>query len=324
MTNRKPTSSTRRSVIGTAVMLLAAALLTGCQSVLFTAINATARSSGLQVSRDVVYDRTHNLALDVYRPKGAHDLPTVVFFYGGSWKSGKRQWYRWVGEALAQRGLVVMIPTYRLWPNVEMDGFMSDGAHAVAWANQHAASYGGSSDKLFVMGHSAGAHIGALLATDAHWLKDVGMKPRDLQGFVGLAGPYDFLPLKDSDYISMFGITHAQQLLSQPVHFVNGDEPPMLLMQGTSDDIVAPKNARSLARALREQHEPVKLVMVPDIGHFAVLFSMSRPLRGKAPVLDDAVQFIHAQSATDKQNDVSAANRDAQAAHAPAATARRP
>lgn len=309
MSDRQPSnSSVHHGLIGTAVMLLAAGLLTGCQSVLFTAINATAKSSGLEITGNVVYDPTHNLALDVYRPKGAHDLPTVVFFYGGSWKSGKRQWYRWVGEALAQRGLVVMIPTYRLWPKVEMDGFMSDGAHAVAWANQHAAAYGGSSDKLFVMGHSAGAHIGALLATDANWLKDVGMKPRDLKGFIGLAGPYDFLPLKDPDYISMFGITHAQQLLSQPVHFVDGDEPPMLLMQGTSDDIVSPKNAKSLARALREHNEPVKLVLVPDIGHFAILFSMSRPLRGKAPVLDDAVQFIHAQLATDKQNDASTTN----------------
>ena len=282
-----------RRVVATAVMLVGSALLAGCQAVLFSALNATSSKQGTTVTRDVVFDAEHHLALDVFQPRDATNAPVVVFFFGGSWKSGKRQWYSWVGEALAKRGLVVMIPDYRLWPEVKMKGFMQDGANAVAWAHAHAGEYGGNPQQLFVMGHSAGAHIGALLATDAHWLAEVGMQPRQLSGFIGLAGPYDFLPLKDPDYVDMFGSTHAQQLLSQPVHFVNGDEPPMLLMQGTSDKIVAPKNTTSMASALRAQNEPVEVKMFPDIGHLAILFSMSRPLRGKAPVIDDAVAFIH-------------------------------
>lgn len=295
-----PEHSTRRPLArrlaAAAVMLLGSALLAGCQAVLFSGLNATSRKDGVVVKRDVVFDAKHQLALDVFQPKDVSHAPVVVFFFGGSWKSGKRQWYSWVGEALARRGVVVVIPDYRLWPEVKMEGFMSDGARAVAWAHAHAGEYGGDPDKLFVMGHSAGAHIGALLATDAHWLKEVGMQPRQLSGFIGLAGPYDFLPLKEQDYIDMFGSTHEQQLLSQPVHFVNGDEPPMLLMQGTSDKIVAPKNAKSLARLLRAQNEPVELKLFPDIGHFAILFAMSRPFRGKAPVLDDAVKFIRASA----------------------------
>jgi len=278
-------------------MLLGSALLSGCQAVLFSAINATASKTGVVVQRDVMFDPAHKLALDVYRPRDARNAPVVVVFYGGSWKSGKRQWYAWVGEALAQRGLVVVIPDYRLWPQVKMDGFMQDAAHAVAWTHANAGSYGGNPDELFVMGHSAGAHIGALLATDAHWLNDVGMQPRQLAGFIGLAGPYDFLPLKEQDYIDMFGSTHAEQLLSQPVHFVNGDEPPMLLMQGTTDKIVWPRNAASLAAALRRENEPVELKLYPDIGHFAILFALSRPFRSKAPALDDTLSFIHTQVA---------------------------
>jgi acetyl esterase/lipase len=142
------------------------------------------------------------------------------------------------------------------------------------------------------MGHSAGAHIGALLATDDRWLQGVGMKPNQLRGFIGLAGPYDFLPLKDPDFVDMFGPTHAAQLNSQPVHFVNGDEPPMLLMQGTTDKVVWPRNAQSLAAALHREGEPVDLKMYPDIGHSAILLAMSRPFRGKAPVLDDTLAFI--------------------------------
>lgn len=299
-----PTSATKplrthRGLLATALIVLGSALLAGCQAVLFSSLNATANTSGVVVQRGVIYDATHQLAMDIYRPADAVRAPTVVFFFGGSWKSGKRQWYAWVGKALAQRGLVVMIPDYRLWPAVKMDGFMRDGAHAVAWAHAHATAYGGNPRDLFVMGHSAGAQIGALLATDAHWLAAVGMQPRQLAGFIGLAGPYDFLPLRKHEYIDMFGSTHEQQLLSQPVHFVNGDEPPMLLMQGTSDKIVWPRNAESMAHELRKQGEPVELQMIPDIGHFAILFSMSRPWRGKAPVIEDSVAFIRAHSAAD-------------------------
>lgn len=275
-----------------AIALLGSGLLAGCQAALFHSLNATVGDSDVVVQRDMVYDPVHQLALDVYRPRDARRAPVLVFFYGGSWKSGKRQWYRWAGPALARRGLVVVIPDYRHWPQVRLDGFMQDAARAVAWTHAHAGDYGGDPSSLFVMGHSAGAHIGALLATDAHWLAGVGMRPRQLAGFIGLAGPYDFLPLKDADFIDMFGPTHAAQLRSQPVHFVDGDEPAMLLMQGTTDKVVWPRNATSLATALRGEGEPVELKFYPDIGHSAILLAMSRPFRRKAPVLDDTVRFI--------------------------------
>lgn len=282
----------RRNLLATLLLLLGSGLLGGCQATLFRSLNATAGTSDVVIQRDVIYDPTQKLALDVYRPRDARHAPVVVFFYGGSWKSGKRPWYRWVGEALAQRGLVVVIPDYRLWPKVRLDGFMQDAAHAVAWTRAHATDYGGDPASMFLMGHSAGAHIGALLATDAHWLAAVGMQPRQLDGFIGLAGPYDFLPLTDADFIDMFGSTHAEQLRSQPVHYVDGDEPPMLLMQGTGDKVVWPRNATSLAAALQREGEPVEVKMYPDIGHVAILLSLSRPFRGKSSALDDSVRFI--------------------------------
>ena len=84
------------------------------------------------------------------------------------------------------------------------------------------------------------------------------MRPRQLRGFIGLAGPYDFLPLRAKVYIDMFGHTHARQERSQPVAFVNGNEPPMLLLQGGDDSVVAPDNALSLAAALRKHDETVR------------------------------------------------------------------
>ena len=283
----------RHRLLASALLLLSSSLLTGCQAALFGGLNVTTKTTDVVVQRDIVFDPTHGLALDVYRPRDARDAPVVVFFYGGSWMSGKRQWYRWAGMALARRGLVVVIPDYRLWPKVRLDGFMQDAAHAVAWAHAHAVDYGGNTKQLFVMGHSAGAHIGALLATDAHWINAVGMQPRQLAGFIGLAGPYDFLPLTNPDFVDMFGSTHAAQLRSQPVHFVDGDEPPMLLLQGSTDKIVWPRNATSMAEAMRREGENVEVKMYPNIGHSAILLSMSRPFRSKAPVLDDIMQFIH-------------------------------
>ena len=296
----------RRRLLASALLLLGSGLLTGCQAALFGGLNVTSKATDVVVQRDIVFDPAHDLALDVYRPRDAHNAPVVVFFYGGSWKSGKRQWYRWAGMALAQRGLMVVIPDYRLWPKVKLDGFMQDAAHAVAWTHAHAAQYGGNTTQLFVMGHSAGAHIGALLATDAHWLNAVGMQPRQLAGFIGLAGPYDFLPLTDPDFVDMFGSTHAAQLRSQPVHFVDGDEPPMLLLQGAADKVVQPRNATSMADAMRRKGESVEVKMYPDIGHTAILLAMSRPFHSKAPVLADTLQFIHAHASE----------------HAPAATAK--
>ena len=275
---------------------LVASLLTGCQATLFAGLNATARDGGVVATRNVEFDPMHALALDVYRPADAHGAPVVVFFYGGSWKSGKRQWYRWAGEALARRGLVVVIPDYRKWPQVRMGGFMRDAANAVAWAHAHAGDYGGDPGALFVMGHSAGAHLGALLATDGRWLHGVGMRRSQLRGFIGLAGPYDFLPLTDPDFIDMFGHDHAEQLASQPVHFVDGRAPPMLLLQGTDDDLVAPRNAGALGDAVRQAGGSATVDMIPGVGHVTLLLAMSRPLRARAPVLEEVSGFIRAHA----------------------------
>jgi acetyl esterase/lipase len=147
------------------------------------------------------------------------------------------------------------------------------------------------------MGHSAGGHIAALLATDARWLGAVGMKPRDLSGFIGLAGPYDFLPLTNDDFIDMFGQTAEQQARSQPVNFVEGDEPPALLLQGETDNTVKPSNALSLQRHYEARGEHVEVKLYPDTGHMGVLFGLGTG-KHKAPVLRDVVTFVRKQSET--------------------------
>lgn len=269
--------------------------LSGCHATFFGAVNATQSSSGVTTHADIVYDPAHDLALDVYAPEHVVGAPVVVYFYGGDWRKGKRQWYRWVGEALARRGVVAIVADYRLWPAVRMEGFLRDGANAVRWAHDHAAGYGGNPAHLFVMGHSSGGHIAAMLATDKQWLAHVGMKPRDLAGLIGVAGAYDFLPLDDPGYIDMFGATDAEQARSQPVNFVDGDEPPALLLQGERDTEVYPIEAISLEARYRAMGEPVELKLYPDLGHEKLVFALG-PLHRIAPVMDDVMRFIHERS----------------------------
>ncbi|MBM7128296.1 alpha/beta hydrolase [Dyella mobilis] len=281
-------------------MLTALVLLGGCRSTLFASLNATNRRAGVDTQRSIVFDAQHHLMLDVYRPKTAVHAPVVVFFYGGSWTHGQRGWYRFVGDTLAAHGVVAVIPDYRKYPHVKMDGFMQDAARAVAWVHQHASELGAAPDELFVMGHSAGGQIGALLVTDPSWLAPYDLRPTDLAGFIGLAGCYDFMPIpaNEKDMLGAFGRDAAAQTRAQPVHFVSNHEPPMLLLQGEADHEVDPSNAVSLAHELEAKHDEVTLHLYPGVSHNALVFALSRPFRGDAPTLDDVLRFIRAHDRT--------------------------
>jgi acetyl esterase/lipase len=279
------------------LLLLAALALSGCESLLFAGFNSTDQHRDIVVVRNQLFDPVHGLALDVYRPRvpmTTAAAPVVVFFYGGSWTHGERGWYRFVGTALAAHGVVVVIPDYRKYPAVKLDGFMDDAARAVDWAHRHAAEFGGDPNQLYLMGHSSGGQIAGLLATDPRWLAPYGLAPDKLAGFIVLAGCYDFVPIPafEHDMLGMFGHNPAQQRLAEPVNFVSGHEPPMLLLQGTADTEVDPSNAISLDKAMLAKHEDVTLKLYPGVGHSPLLFAVSRPLRGHAPTLADILDFI--------------------------------
>jgi len=224
-----------------AAALLIAGLCTGCSSLYFRALNGDADS---HAPRTVRYLPAHSLALDVHPAQGVDGpAPVVVFFYGGRWQDGTREEYAFVGEHLARAGVVAIQPDYRLYPQVRFPAFVEDATAAVAWARQHAAEFGGDPQRLFIAGHSAGAHIVSLLGTDARYLAAHGMRPRDLGGVIGIAGPYDFLPLTADDLIDMFSSDPARQAQSQPVNFVDGDEPPFLLLHGDSYLLVWNRNS---------------------------------------------------------------------------------
>lgn len=269
-------------------LVIVAVLLSGCQAALLRGVSLTSGATPAD-ARNAVYQPATGLALDVYEPPTA---PTacVVFFYGGSWRSGHRDWYRFVGRSLADRGYRTLIPDYRKAPQVTFPAFIDDGAGAVAAArSRHCRGNNGTPLPLFVMGHSAGAHIAALLATDARYLARVGLRPTQLAGFIGLAGPYDFLPMTDPAVIAVFNGNPTLRD-SQPIHFADGDEPPMLLLHGGKDDVVFPKNSLNLATATREHGGIVDTVIYPDGGHIGLLLAL-RP-GSKHPLATDLSRFV--------------------------------
>ena len=267
---------------------LLAILVAGCTRIAFGIVNFNVDSAAIA---SVQYDNAHALSLDIHRTRNSNrKTPVVVFFYGGSWQTGTRQDYRFVGQSLAKQGVLVIVPDYRKSPQVAFPAFVEDAARAVAWTKLHAAEYGGDPSRIFLVGHSAGAHIAAMLGTDGRFLRAVGMQPRDLAGIVGLAGPYDFLPITDPLQQRIFAPESAWPL-SQPVNFVDGDEPPFLLLQGTADKVVWPRNAERLAAKLRTFNEPVEVRMLDGASHTGLLLGL---LRDGSPVRRDVFCFIDA------------------------------
>lgn len=263
-------------------------------------INATVPSNTHTLQRDEAYGSAGRQRMDVYRPVGAApDAPIAVFFYGGSWSSGDRADYRFVGEALASRGIVTVVADYRLSPEVRYPVFLQDCAQAVRWTRDNAGRLGASPSRLFVTGHSAGAYNAAMLALDARWLADVGMKPAELAGWVGLAGPYDFLPIGIPDVQRAFNWPDTPAN-SQPLFHAGGAEGldhRVLLLAARNDTLVNPRrNTLAMAQALQRRGTAVELELFDRLGHTTLIGALAPPLRGLAPVLDRFSAFLQQRS----------------------------
>ena len=240
----------------------------------------------------VAYGPLERQALDVYAPRReTAPAPVAVFFYGGSWDSGRRQDYGWVGRALAAQGFLTILPDYRLYPTVRYPSFVEDGALAVRWAVDHARELGGDPSRIVLIGHSAGAYNAAMLALDDHYLKAAGVDPKAVRAFAGLSGPYDFLPLDGPITRQTFG-AYPDLPSTQPSAYVRADSPPAFLATGDADTTVKPRNTKALATALRVKGVVVEERHYEGLNHADTVLALSRPLRGKAPVLAEMTAFL--------------------------------
>ncbi|WP_267395295.1 MULTISPECIES: alpha/beta hydrolase [unclassified Sphingomonas] len=249
---------------------------------------------GAEEAASAVPFGTEGQTLDIWRPTAAAtagSLPVLIFFYGGGWVNGDRAAYAFAARAFAKAGFVVVVPDYRKVPGVRFPAFLQDGAQAVRWTRDHVARFGGDPRQIALAGHSAGAYNAVMLALDPRWLRAEGVDPHIVRAAIGLCGPYDFYPFdKKRSIDAMQGV--ASPALTQPIHFAHADAPPLLLVTASDDTEVRPYNAVNLYRRLRSLGAPVVFRDYAGLTHENVAMALSRPFRGKAPVLADSVSFL--------------------------------
>ena len=263
-------------------------------------INLLAAIDSRRTADGAPYGSSPRQVYDLYQPKAdtrpAAGWPLVVFIYGGSWTRGERGDYRFVGESLAQRGVMTMVIDYRFNPEVKYPEFVRDSATAVAHALTQAPAWGADPKRVLVMGHSAGGYNAAMVALDPRWLAEGGHSPSELAGWIGLAGPYDFLPITNPDAQAAFNHPDVP-LDSQPIHHVAGTRLPALLLAAHNDTLVNPRrNTAQLAAAIQATGATATTREYERLNHLTLVGAIAAPLRWLAPVLDDVVAFIEAQA----------------------------
>jgi acetyl esterase/lipase len=283
------------------LVALAAAGLTGCADLQLLIANVAVANGAFRETRNVAYGSDRQQQLDIYRPPGssaANDAPrpVVVFFHGGSWSADSKNEYKFVGVALAEQGWIGVVPNFRQYPQVRFPAFVDDAARAIAWVHDNVARYGGDPARIVLMGHSSGAHIAMLAALDKRYLAADGIDANEIRGVIGLSGAYDFLPLEAGRVQQVFeGV--ADPLDTQPVHFARADAPPILLLHGSADTMVAASNSTSLATALGSVGARFQLKIYDGRNHADLAAAFSRLSRDPPPVLADVGAFVAAVAA---------------------------
>ena len=280
------TTPTRRAFLATSSLALA-----GCSA--GRVVEAIVPLYTYDVEEGIAYGDEPRQHLDVYRPLDAvKGAPMVVFFYGGSWKRGKRSMYRFVGEALASAGVVTVVADYRLLPDARWRDVLRDCAAATHWAVSNATRLGASRQRVHLMGHSAGAYNAAMVAMDPRWLAAHGLGPRDLAGWIGIAGPYNFDPGGHPLSRVLFEWPDNPPD-SQAIVHASARAPRTLLMAAVDDALVDPKaNTVALAQRLRSSGADVRMELLTGVNHITVMAAFARPLRVLAPVRHEVLRFV--------------------------------
>ncbi len=263
---------------------------------LITLNTAAGLKGGYKHTKNISYT-SEKQGLDVYQPKKSPaKSPVVIFIHGGSWQSGDKKQYKFLAQGLTAQGFVVVVPNYRLYPQVTFPKFVEDTAQSLKWVYENINAYGGDAKNIFIMGHSAGAQIGALLTLDEHYLRNVAINQNAIRGFIGLAGPYNFLPFTDEVFKKIFAPKEKFKL-SQPIFFVDGTEPPVLLLHGKNDTTVKIRNSITLADKIRHKGGSVQEIYFEKMSHTAIISGFSS-LKRKKELVNATTNFITKQTTT--------------------------
>ena len=250
-------------------------LSTGCSP--FKVADILSPYSDYKLNADVSYGTLGRQKLDVYTPtKTPISDDIIVFIYGGSWRSGEKSNYRFIAQPFADAGFIAIVPNYRLYPEVRFPEFNNDVAKAIAWVHRN---FSNSEDlkNIILVGHSAGAHIAALISLNPNYLGAEGLSPSIIKSWVSLAGPLAFNPLKTKSIRPIFETIKNDIKQAQPINFVSKNSPPALLLHGKEDTTVYEKNSLLMAKACENKGVITLQKSFKNLGHAGLLLSITEP-----------------------------------------------
>jgi acetyl esterase/lipase len=273
------------------VLFLLLVLLAGCSPLAYVNFQV---SRSLQTAKDIAYGDKDGQRLDVYTRPDIPSKGVIIFAHGGYWDTGTKNDYPFLADSFTELGYTTVTVGYRLVPTVTFPGYVGDVALAVKWTVDNIAQYGGNPEKILLMGHSAGAHIAALVAFDERYLARQGLPQDTITGFIGLAGPYDFLPVAPDDVRSIAALgaleTYAD---TQPINFVDSNDPPALIGYTLKDRTVNPNNSIRFVAKIREVGGSVEEHQYDGVDHVTILGSLARASRFfNEAILEDITAFL--------------------------------
>ena len=186
-----------------------------------------------QLIKDLAYYKSppneyakERCTLDIYYPKETTNFATIVWFHGGGLRGGQKS----IPNSLKSKGIAIVAVNYRLFPKAKCPEYIEDGAAAVAWTFKNIKEYGGSKNKIFVSGHSAGGYLTSMIGLDSNYLKKFGINANDIAGLIPLSGHTitHFTPREEKE------ISDKQPIIDKfaPLYHVRQDAPPLILVTG--------------------------------------------------------------------------------------------
>jgi acetyl esterase/lipase len=251
------------------------------------------------VEKDIPYaESSDEQKLDLYLPE-KKGFSTVVFIYGGGWHSGSRKSVAPIGEKLQRLGFGCALPSHRLSPKDKFPAQAEDVAAAFAWVKKHVAEKGGDPGKVFLMGHSSGAHLSLLVATDPGYLAKHELSPADIAGVVGLSSPVDLEPREDGQGFGntlmagrgadVFSRDEAVMRDASPIRHVAKGLPPVLLVVGGRDFPMLEGDAKAFVGKAKGVNASAGLFIALDRDHMGVVRSL---VEDDSPTIEQVVDFL--------------------------------
>jgi acetyl esterase/lipase len=228
--------------------------------------------------------------LDVMAPAKGKSSPVVVFLHGGGWIRGDKKIYQYIQRRLASEGVVTVSANYRLSPEAVFPAFIDDGAEVVAWTSHNINNHGGDPEKIYLMGHSAGAHTVAMLGLNESYLEKAGVDQSVIKGVIPIAAP---LMLKASQVPQLaFVFGEAKDKDMWPLAFIDGNEPPFLLIQGEKDPLVQPIHSQMAEKMIKAKGGKVSAHYFANHDHMTIVGAFSPKFEGRGNIMIPIMSMI--------------------------------